>query len=349
MKRTEETTAKHLSFTASSLHFLQRKAFVLPLCSGRRRGLSFALLLAVLWLVGIPVGAKSITTVSPQPNVVSAADTSMVAYTEKKTCAKIPSAYKNKIDSVLKENLPVIELNGTNSWSFTTDFVIKEMKSDWGISKDNQLMFIWDNICKQLTGRYACDNKDSNTLNDFRIAVKNVRSCGQRYKDGIMPFIEKQIAENKQQIAENKQQIAANEQQIAANEQQIAANEQQIAANEQQIAANEQQIAANEQQIAENEQQIAENEQQIAENIKEIMRLDSIGIKNMVSFYQKRDKLTDAEKSKLSDGFKQLIKDCRIRGIDHIKILLAEVKVNYPNLKEAEARRKVDDMLKYWE
>ena len=29
------------------------------------------LLLAVLWLVGIPGGAKSMTTVSPQPNVVS--------------------------------------------------------------------------------------------------------------------------------------------------------------------------------------------------------------------------------------------------------------------------------------
>ena len=208
MKRTEKTTAKHLSFSASTLHSLQRKAFVLPSCIGRWRGLSFALLLAALWLVGIPVGAKSITTVSPQPNVVAAADTSMVAYTEKKTCAKIPSAYKNKIDSVLKENLPVIELNGTNSWSFTTDFVLKEMESDWGISKDNQLMFIWDNICKQLTGRYACDNKDSNTLNDFRIAVKNVRSCGQRYKEGIMPFIEKKSAEFKQRSAEAERRSA---------------------------------------------------------------------------------------------------------------------------------------------
>ena len=288
MKRTEKTTAKHLSFSASSLHFLQRKAFVLPLCSGRWRGLSFAMLLAVLWLVGIPVGAKSITTVSPQPNVVAAADTSMVAYTEKKTRAKIPSTYKNKIDSVLKENLPVIELNGTNSWSFTTDFVIKEMESDWGISKDNQLMFAWNSLCEVLTGEYPYggEDGDSKKIEEFEKAFEYIDACGKRYKDGIMPFIKKQIAENKQQIAEN---------------------------------------------------------------IKEIMRLDSIGIKNMVSFYQKRDKLTDAEKSKLSDGFKQLIKDCRIRGIDHIKILLAEVKVNYPNLKEAEARRKVDDMLKYWE
>ena len=52
------------------------------------------------------------TTVSPQPNVVAAADTSMVAYTEKKTRAKIPSAYKNKIDSVLKENLPDYHAGG---------------------------------------------------------------------------------------------------------------------------------------------------------------------------------------------------------------------------------------------
>ncbi len=278
------------------------------------------MLLAVLWLVGIPVGAKSITTVSPQPNVVAAADTSMVAYTEKKTRAKIPSTYKNKIDSVFKENLPVIELNGTNSWSFTTDFVIKEMESDWGISKDNQLMFIWDNICKQLTGQYACDNKDSNTLNDFRIAVKNVRSCGQRYKEGIMPFIEKKVAENKQQLTEKNQQLAEKNQQLAEKNQQLA----------------------------EKNQQLAEKNQQLAENIKEIMRLDSIGIKNMVSFYQKRDKLTQYETNKLKEGFKVLLDDCKIREIDPIKILLAEVKVKYPNLKEAEARRKVDEILKYW-
>ena len=210
MKRTEKTTAKHLSFSSSSLHSLQRKAVVLPSCIGRGRGLSIALLLAVLWLVGIPVGAKSITTVSPQPNVVAAADTSMVAYTEMKTCTKIPSAYKNKIDSVLKENLYVIELNGTNSWSFTTDFVIKEMESDWGISKDNQLMFIWISLCEVLSGEYPYDGEsgDSKMIEEFEKAFKYIDACGKRYKVGIMPFIEKACAEYDRQSAEARKQSA---------------------------------------------------------------------------------------------------------------------------------------------
>ena len=259
MKRTEKTTAKHLSFSASSLHFLQRKAFVLPLCSGRWRGLSFAMLLAVLWLVGIPVGAKSITTVSPQPNVVAAADTSMVAYTEKKTRAKIPSTYKNKIDSVLKENLPVIELNGTNSWSFTTDFVIKEMESDWGISKDNQLMFAWNSLCEVLTGEYPYggEDGDSKKIEEFEKAFEYIDACGKRYKDGIMPFIKKQIAENKQQIAENKQQIAENKQQIAENKQQIAEKSQRISSKSQRISSKSQRISSKSQRISSKSQRIS--------------------------------------------------------------------------------------------
>ena len=289
-EKNRKTTAKHLSFSSSSLHSLQCHAFVLPSCIGRGRGLSIALLLAVLWLVGIPVGAKSITTVSPQPNVVAAADTSMVAYTEKKTCAKIPSAYKNKIDSVLKENLPVIELNGTNSWSFTTDFVIKEMESDWGISKDNQLMFIWDNICKQLTGRYACDNKDSNTLNDFRIAVKNVRSCGQRYKEGIMPFIEEASAEYDRQSAEARKQSA--------------------------------------------------------EAIKGAMKADTLGITEMVGYYnayiQNPNDVDEVRLNRLK-AVKELatiiIEDCEKRGIDYRAIIL----------KEVGDRRKLDEILKFYD
>ena len=302
MKRTEKTTAKHLSFSASSLHLLQRKAFVLPSCLGRWRGLSFALLLAALWLVGIPVGAKSITTVSPQPNVVAAADTSMVAYTEKKTCAKIPSAYKNKIDSVLKdfkENLPVIELNGTNSWSFTTDFVIKEMESDWGISKDNQLLFTWSIISKQLVGEHIYDGEDgdSNRLEEYKTAVRTARSCGQRYKEGIMPFIEKACAEYDRQSAEARKQSA-------------------------------------------------EARKQSAEAIKEAMKADTLGITEMVGYYnayiQNPNDVDEVRLNRLKE-VKELatiiIEDCEKRGIDYRAIIL----------KEVGDRRKLDEILKFYD
>ncbi|MBR6981295.1 MAG: hypothetical protein IKH88_15880, partial [Prevotella sp.] len=234
MKRTEKTTAKHLSFSSSSLHSLQRKAVVLPSCIGRWRGLSIALLLVASLTLGTSAEAKSMTTFFSQPNVMAAADTSMVAYTEKKTCAKIPSAYKNKIDSVLKENLPVIELNGNNSWSFTTDFVIKEMESDWSISKDNQLLFIWNIISKQLIGEHIYDGEDgdSNRLEEYKTAVRTARSCGQRYKEGIMPFIEIKIAEARQRTAEaNRQSAEARQRTAEANRQSAEARQRTAEAN----------------------------------------------------------------------------------------------------------------------
>ena len=68
----------------------------------------------------------------------------------------------------------------------------------------------------------------------------------------------------------------------------------------------------------------------------------------MVSFYQKRDELTDEQKDKLADGFKQLVKDCSIRGIDPKNIILNEVKAKYPHLKEPDARTIAKSVIDYW-
>ena len=266
-------------------------------------------MLAVLWLVGIPVGAKSITTVSSQPNVVSAADTSMVAYTEKKTCAKIPSAYKNKIDSVLKENLPVIELNGTNSWSFTTDFVIKEMESDWGISKDNQLMFIWISLCEVLSGEYPYggEDGDSKMIEEFEKAFKYIYACGQRYKDGIMPFIEKACAEYDRQSAEARKQSAEARKQSE-----------------------------------EYDRRIAEARKQSEEARKETMKADSLGIREMVKYYNlciKNPATNDRnEMQAVISAARDIIQNCKEFGIDYRAIIL----------KEVSDRRKVDEILKFY-
>ena len=237
---------------------------------------------------------------------MAAADTSMVAYTEKKTCAKIPSAYKNKIDSVLKENLPVIELNGTNSWSFTTDFVIKEMESDWGISKDNQLLFIWNSLCEVLTGEYPYggEDGDSKKIEEFEKAFEYIDACGKRYKDGIMPFIEKKIAEARQRTAEANRQSA------------------------------------------EARQRTAEANRQAAEAIKEAMKADTLGITEMVGYYnayiQNPNDVDEVRLNRLKE-VKELatiiIEDCEKRGIDYRAIIL----------KEVGDRRKLDEILKFYD
>ena len=50
----------------------------------------------------------------------------------------------------------------------------------------------------------------------------------------------------------------------------------------------------------------------------------------------------------LKEGIKKLFDSCKEYGIDPKNILLKEVKAKYPNLKQMEARRKVDDIIKYW-
>ena len=333
------------------MHSLQCHAFVLPSCIGRGRGLSIALLLAVLWLVGIPVGAKSITTVSPQPNVVAAADTSMVAYTEKKTCAKIPSAYKNKIDSVLKENLYVIELNGTNSWSFTTDFVIKEMESDWGISKDNQLMFIWISLCEVLSGEYPYDGEsgDSKMIEEFEKAFKYIDACGKRYKVGIMPFIEKKSAEFKQRSAEADRRIEEARKQSEEYDRRIAEARKQSAEARKQSEEYDRRIAEARKQseeydrrIAEARKQSEEARKQSEEARKETMKADSLGIREMVKYYNlciKNPATNDRnEMQAVISAARDIIQNCKKFGIDYRAIIL----------KEVSDRRKVDEILKFY-
>ena len=318
MKRTEKITAKHLSFSASSLYSLQCQSFVFPSCLCRWRGLSIALLLVASLTLGTSAEAKSMTTVFSQPNVVAAADTSMVAYTEKKTRTKIPSVYKNKIDSVLKENLYVIELNGTNSWSFTTDFVIKEMESDWGISKDNQLLFIWNIISKQLAGDYIYDGEDgdSNRLEEYRTVVRTARLCGQRYKDGIMPFIEKKSAEFEQRSAEAKRRSAEAERRSAEAERRSAEAERRS--------------AEAERRSAEARKQSEEYERRFAEAEKEIIKTTINRLNNLVVFYSlykndpssvKQDELKFMQRSA-----KEIIQDCKEYNIDYKSKLSSEVR-----------------------
>ena len=299
--------------------FMQCLSSVFPSCFGRWTNISFVLMLTTFLMVGIPAGAKPITTVSSLSNMVAVADTSIVAYTEKKTRAKIPSAYKNKIDSVFKENLPVIELNGTNSWSFTTDFVIKEMESDWGISKDNQLMFIWDNICKQLTGRYACDNKDSNTLNDFRIAVKNVRSCGQRYKEGIMPFIEKQTAEYRRQIADAQKRIDEAQKRTADAQKRTADAQKRTADAQKRIDEAQKRIDEATRQSAENQRQSAEMTKEIIKGSNETLAV----FKELYPFFKEHP--GDERLQKFKSNAQELIRLWKKYGVDYKAVLSAEM------------------------
>ena len=292
---------------------------VSPSCFGRWTNISFVLTLTAFLLVGIPAGAKSSTIVSSQSTVVAVADTSMVAYIEKKTGIQIPAEYRNKIDSIFKDNYPHIkvEIDGINSWEFTVDYVLNEMKSDWSISKDNQLLFILDSFSELLSGEGVYDGEDGDSIRweEYEKAFDNIDVCRDRYKEGIMPFIEKQKAEYRRQSAEARQQSAEARQQSAEARQQSA----------------------------EARQQSAEARQQSAEATKKIMQQDSIWIKErMTEFHdvykQNPANIKHNDLEFMIKSTKEFISDCKERNIDYKAILR----------KELGDDKKVKDLLKFY-
>ena len=207
MKRTEETTAKHLSFSASSLHLLQRKAFVLPSCLGRWRGLSFALLLTVSLTLSTSVKAQNNNSTVNRTEISTKSGDNK----EKSNKYSMPSIYKDKLSNFLQEEKNLFfytRINDVPASKYTVDFVLKEMDSDWGITKDNQLLFIWHCVYGVITGKdlYDGEDGDSKRLGEFEKVLDHLDACESRYKEGIMPFAEKLFAEYDRRSAEARQQ-----------------------------------------------------------------------------------------------------------------------------------------------
>ena len=217
----------------------------------------------------------------------------------KKLDVKLPNDYETKVKEFLdtcfwnvesKDNNTMRDIK-TRMQNFTEQFVVEQMKNDWDIDRQNQLLFIWDAIIDKIVGKEIYDGEDGNSkrLQEFEKALDNLEACGEKYKNGIIPLV-------KERSAEAQRQIAANEQQIAANEQQIAANE-----------------------------------QQITEAIKKGMAADTLGLKEAIKIYNLRVKnpaTNDKDKNELENvkkTFRDIISSCKEYGIDYKAILRKEV------------------------
>lgn len=116
---------------------------------------------------------------------------------------KLPKVYQTKLDDFLANNNVMKDHDAKN---FTLNFIEKEMEADWSISKENQLLFIWHAIYKQVTGNDLYDGKDGDQkiAEDFSNKAVNIRirACGQKYRSGIISYMNELSAEAQQRSAE---------------------------------------------------------------------------------------------------------------------------------------------------
>ena len=139
-------------------------------------------------------------TLNSYNSVEVLADSDIVSNIERKTWVTLPKLYADKIKNFVK-NSKVVEGN----WAkFTEDFIVNQMKSNWWISKQNQLLFIWDAIYEQITKNnfYDWEDWDSNRLSEFENAMDLIENCWKKYKEWFTSYMKQRSAEADKRSAE---------------------------------------------------------------------------------------------------------------------------------------------------
>ena len=230
----------------------------------------------------------------------------------------LPDGYRQKVKDFVHTN-NVLKDEGTAQ--FTEQFILEEMKKDWKISRQNQLLFIWHSIYYQITdsnlydGRGVDDNERRiDEFNSKGVTIR-IRASGSKYKLSCITYMEQRSAEAKQRSAEAKQRSAE------AARRSAEANRR----------------------SAEAARRSAEANRRSAEAIKHIMAQDTIWVKEkMPEFYDlyKRNpvNIKQVDLTFMIESTKDFIAQCKEYNIDYRAILL----------KELGDKKKVDEMLKFY-
>ena len=105
-----------------------------------------------------PVDAKANALKNQQVDGVEAvSDQDIIANIERRTWTKLPDLYNNKLKIFISTNR-IMQDEG--SAQFTEDFIVKQMQTNWWISKQSQLLFIWTHIYFEITDTYLYDWSD---------------------------------------------------------------------------------------------------------------------------------------------------------------------------------------------
>ena len=120
---------------------------------------------------------------------------------------ELPSEYQGKVKEFVRTDKVMVKESAA---AFTDQYIQEQMKANWGIDRQNQLLFIWDAIYEQVTKKNFYDGEDGNKqrLADFEEAMDNIEACGKKYKQDFIAYMQQRSAEAQQRSAEAQQRSA---------------------------------------------------------------------------------------------------------------------------------------------
>ena len=163
-------------------------------------------LLGILLAVAVCFGAYLPAQAQNTKDIVDRLNTSLGI--------SLPSQYQTTVKNFVKNSKI---LSDKDAQTFTEQFIKDQMKTSWGINKQNQLLFIWDAVYDQITGKQLYTGEDGNQtrLNEFEKVMEKAEACGKKYKEGFHAYMEQKSAEAERRSAEAERRSAEAERRSA--------------------------------------------------------------------------------------------------------------------------------------
>jgi hypothetical protein len=119
----------------------------------------------------------------------------------------LPSQYQTTVKNFVKNSKI---LSDKDAQTFTEQFIKDQMKTGWGINKQNQLLFVWDAVYGQILNNkqlYTGEDGNQTRLNEFEKVMEKAEACGKKYNEGFKAYMRQRSAEAQQSSAEAKKEI----------------------------------------------------------------------------------------------------------------------------------------------
>ena len=123
---------------------------------------------------------------------------------------KLPAEYGTRFQYFVTKNRLFSDKGVTQ---FTENFITEQMRTDWGISKQNQLIFVWDAIYEQITSKniYTGEDGDDKRLKEFEKAMDRIEQCGKQYYTGFRAYMQQRSADAERRSADAVKSIIQND------------------------------------------------------------------------------------------------------------------------------------------
>lgn len=107
----------------------------------------------------------------------------------------LPSQYQTTVKNFLKNSKI---LSDKDAQTFTEQFIKEQMKTSWGINKQNQLLFVWDAVYGQILNNkqlYTGEDGNQTRLDEFEKVMEKAEACGKKYNEDFKAYMKQRSAE----------------------------------------------------------------------------------------------------------------------------------------------------------